>query len=228
MADEVSPPEEGNANDTALVLHTEVPYEPSKRHSFNPRSSAASARPLDDPRRQRYCSNGTRSHTIRAPSTAGRTDRESSPELPPNTNHRVNIDSSNRSYRRSNLSAFRSDRVVSSSEAQERPRYIEQSTIRVEGTESTMSTTAPSTVWDELDELKSRIRKLELTGKLPSSSAAAMSTEERPQTATTTVTTMSSSPKHGKASNSALDSAVDGVSATVHPSSTKRSEKHGR
>ncbi|KAI6785799.1 uncharacterized protein J7T54_006138 [Emericellopsis cladophorae] len=66
-----------------------------------------------------------------------------------------------------------------------------------EGTESTASLTAPSTVWDELDDLKSRLHRLELTGKLPSTSAAAVSrlAEDRPPTATTTVTTMSSSPK---------------------------------
>ena len=66
-----------------------------------------------------------------------------------------------------------------------------------EGTESTASTTAPSTVWDELDDLKSRIHRLELTGKLPPTSAAAVSrfSDERPPTATTTVTTVSSSPK---------------------------------
>ncbi len=37
----------------------------------------------------------------------------------------------------------------------------------VEGTESSASTAAPSTVWDELDDLKSRIHRLELTGKIP-------------------------------------------------------------
>jgi hypothetical protein len=148
----------------------------------------------------------------------GRAGHETSPERLYNSNHKLtNIDGGTRSYRRSNLSAFRSDRNVSSTEAQERQRYIEHNPTRVEGTDSTMSTTAPSTVWDELDELKSRIRKLELTGKLPSSSAAAMSTVERPQTATTTVTTMSSSPKHGKASMAPMESAIDGVSATVHP-----------
>lgn len=72
-----------------------------------------------------------------------------------------------------------------------------------EGTESTASTTAPSTVWDELDDLKSRIRKLELTGKLPATSGAAVSqaTSDRPPTATTTITTMSSSPKRGRRSS---------------------------
>ena len=71
-------------------------------------------------------------------------------------------------------------------------------TPHAEGTESTVSTTAPSTVWDELEDMKSRIRKLEITGKLPASSNAAMSSafRERPPTATTTMTTNSSSPKH--------------------------------
>ncbi|KAM0559571.1 hypothetical protein ACHAPJ_004095 [Fusarium lateritium] len=76
-----------------------------------------------------------------------------------------------------------------------------------EGTESTLSTTAPSTVWDELDDLKSRIHRLELTGKLPSTSGAAVSrlSDERPPTATTTVTTMSSSPKRIDNGNQSTD-----------------------
>lgn len=106
---------------------------------------------------------------------------------------------------------------MSTSELHERTRYVEQTPARIEGTESTMSTAAPSTVWDELDELKSRIKKLELTGKLPSSSAAAMSTAERPRTATTTITTMSSSPRQGKANISPDESGIDGVPLTVHP-----------
>lgn len=67
----------------------------------------------------------------------------------------------------------------------------------VEGTESTASTAAPSTVWDELDDLKSRIHRLELTGKMPATSGAAISraSDERPPTATTIATTMSASPK---------------------------------
>ena len=97
---------------------------------------------------------------------------------------------------------------------EDRPKYPAPNT-----TESTISTTAPSTVWDELDDLKSRIKKLELTGKLPPSSAAAMSTiaGERPRTATTNATTMSASPKHAKASISPVDSAIDGIPSSVHP-----------
>jgi hypothetical protein len=40
--------------------------------------------------------------------------------------------------------------------------------------DSVDSQTAPSTVWDELDDLKSRIKKLELTGKIPPTSSAAL------------------------------------------------------
>lgn len=66
-----------------------------------------------------------------------------------------------------------------------------------DGTESTVSTTAPSTVWDELDELKSRIRNIEIAGNVPTTTNAAISTvsRERPTTATTTMTTMSLSPQ---------------------------------
>lgn len=79
-----------------------------------------------------------------------------------------------------------------------------------EGTESSNSTAAPSTVWDELDDLKSRIHRLELTGKLPKTSGAAMSrvSDERPPTAGTTgtngtnPTTISNSPKQRSAGKS--------------------------
>ena len=76
------------------------------------------------------------------------------------------------------------------------PPFADQSQ-RDEGTESTVSTTAASTVWDELDDMKARIRQLELTGKIPSSSNAAISSAlgDRPPTAGTTMTTLSFSPK---------------------------------
>ena len=69
--------------------------------------------------------------------------------------------------------------------------------------ESAVSSAAPSAMWDELDEMKSRILKLELTGKLAPSSQDALSwTPERPRTSGTTATPSSSSPKHRrKASN---------------------------
>jgi hypothetical protein len=74
-----------------------------------------------------------------------------------------------------------------------------------EASESSNSTAAPSTVWDELDELKSRIHRLELTGKLPRTSGAAMSraSEERPPTAGTGATTVSGSPKRASTNGAA-------------------------
>jgi hypothetical protein len=155
-----------------LSSGTEVPLHYNKRLSLGWQTSAASAHPLDEPRRQRYFSGAAKATHGAARSTLGRDD------------------------------------------ISERPKYLAR-----EATDSTISTTAPSTVWDELDDLKSRIKKLELTGKLPSSSAAAMSsaTGERPRTATTNATTMSTSPKHVKASTSPPDSAIDGVPSTVHP-----------
>lgn len=91
---------------------------------------------------------------------------------------------------------------------------------RQDGSESTLSTNAPSTVWDELEGLKSRIRNLELTGKLPPSSQAAMSSAashaaDRPRTAATTVTTaFSSPPKHKRRSSMAVP---EPDVAQVHP-----------
>ncbi|KAJ9608424.1 hypothetical protein H2200_007412 [Cladophialophora chaetospira] len=110
-------------------------------------------------------------------------------------------------------STARTNRMVSDGGAfLDRPRMPEPNP-----TESTISTTAPSTVWDELDDLKSRIKKLELTGKLPPSSAAAMSSAERPKTATTAATTMSSSPKPKPAAAPQLTSAIEGIPSNIHP-----------
>lgn len=80
---------------------------------------------------------------------------------------------------------------------QKHDAQLEDTHHGVEGTNSTTSTAAPSTVWDELDDLKSRIHRLELTGKLPPTSGAAISraSEERPPTAHTNATTLSASPK---------------------------------
>ncbi|KAI1326352.1 hypothetical protein F5Y16DRAFT_230528 [Xylariaceae sp. FL0255] len=91
--------------------------------------------------------------------------------------------------------------------------------LQVEGTDSTASTAAPSTMWDELEELKSRIHRLELTGKLPSTSSAAISrnSDERPPTAHTNATTLSASPKRGASSV---------VQSTESPTVLKDKESH--
>jgi hypothetical protein len=94
------------------------------------------------------------------------------------------------------------------------------------GSTSVESETA-DTVWDELDDLKSRIKKLELTGKLPPTSGAAVSgeTSERPRTATTAPTTIDSSPKverkqepEAKPASTAVETGVGGPgAANIHP-----------
>jgi hypothetical protein len=96
--------------------------------------------------------------------------------------------------------------------------------------DSVDSQTAPSTVWDELDDLKSRIKKLELTGKIPSTSNAAVtgggSSFERPRTATTAPTTINSSPKQDRkpdqdaiagAQNSKSPTPTSLTLADIHP-----------
>ncbi|KAF6837909.1 hypothetical protein CPLU01_02795 [Colletotrichum plurivorum] len=123
-------------------------------------------------------------------------------------------------YRQSNLS-YGQTRTYNSSplvpKTIETPRTETQHDAgnAAEGTESTAtaSTTAPSTVWDELDDLKSRIHRLELTGKLPATSGAAMSraSDERPPTATNT--TMSTSPKRTSGSSHPNGDAISTTSS---------------
>ncbi|KAF4124214.1 LPXTG-motif cell wall anchor domain protein [Geosmithia morbida] len=99
----------------------------------------------------------------------------------------------------------------------------------VEGTESTASNTAPSTVWDELDDLKSRIHRLELTGKLPATSGAAVSrlTDERPPTAATTATTASSSPKRSRETGPQNNNASAAAAAAANNGKDNASETRG-
>lgn len=186
--------------DEQEVIGQALTYRPSGRE----RSTGP-----DDVNKGRYYASNTRSNptTPRTNST-----REISPESQvsyggrrPSVPEQSNSSRNMSSYRQSNLS-YSTPRTYNSSPlvARTADTHIQESIETIPhataGTESTVSTTAPSTLWDELDELKSRIHRLELTGKLPTSSGAAMSraSSERPPTATTTVTTMSSSPKRGR------------------------------
>ncbi|MCJ1377917.1 hypothetical protein MMC17_001013 [Xylographa soralifera] len=195
------------------------------RPNYNHRSYAASAHPLDQ-RHRSHLSSGT-SKPVYATSS-GQLHRQTSPELPsiygrrpsaPESNHRFPA----RDYRHSNLSLAPSGHYHSSPLTGRSSLYEEESpsTPRAEGTESTVSTTAPSTIFDELDDLKSRLKKLELTAKMPASSGAAIATTivERPRTATTTVTTMSPSPNHGRDTSASPSTSVPGgpVDAGTHP-----------
>lgn len=126
-------------------------------------------------------------------------------------------------YRNSNLATaqartYHSSPLVpkSTNVLADTPQQNSDTNHGVEGTESSSSTAAPSTVWDELDELKSRIHRLERTGKAPSAANGGMSgsSDERPRTATTNATTVSASPKRGSGPSSTH---VDGSSSGLTP-----------
>lgn len=206
-------------------LHTPSPLQ--YRPSTKARSSAASAHPLDDSGRSRYFGVNHRSSFT---TSRGQLSREVSPEHQQYNGRRLSIPDTGyphiptRAYRQSNLS-HSSTRNHYSSPLTHHITDMEHDspldTPRPDGTESTVSTAAQSTVWDELEDMKERLRRLELVGKLPQSSTAALSSAsgERPQTATTTVTTISSSPKQGADTNaSPTDLAVGGPGvAKLHP-----------
>ncbi|KAF2817529.1 uncharacterized protein BDZ99DRAFT_513769 [Mytilinidion resinicola] len=153
-------------------------------------------------------------------------EQEASPQLLPQYGRRrpsfpdASGTPPNRAYRPSNLH-YSSSRDNDSTPHIDTPPEPNRAFSGADGTESADSIGAPSSVWDELDELKSRIRRIELSGKMPATSGAAISngSGERPRTATTTVTTISSSPKHHrKPSTSPSESTVGGhTSSNIHP-----------
>ncbi|KAJ5163209.1 uncharacterized protein N7500_005039 [Penicillium coprophilum] len=214
--DQTPSPDQRYSNiDNPLHLQNDSPTTPySSMHT-----PASSAHPLDDSSRLRYSSlgSGARSVVGVPRSRFSRTSPETSPRTPSAAEELERRSSLNdpRINRHSGLSTIRSSRQPSGSEVTGRPR-ADTERSRADGTESTLSTTAPSTVWDELDDLKDRIKKLELTGKLPPSSSAAMytPTNERPRTANTAVTTLSSSPRQRRKTSS---STADTENNPVHP-----------
>ncbi|KAF7166787.1 hypothetical protein CNMCM6106_002485 [Aspergillus hiratsukae] len=196
---------------------------PSNPYSALPYSYPASAHPLDDHSHSRFrhsaIGSSSRSTLGISRSRLGQESPDASQYSPDLHIERRSSLQDPRLHRHSGLASLRSSRQPSGSDVTERPRP-EPDRSRQDGTESTLSTTAPSTVWDELEDLKSRIKKLELTGKLPPSSQAAISTVsgERPRTATTTVTTVSSSPnRNHKIPPSTAESEAATAANPVHP-----------
>lgn len=122
--------------------------------------------------------------------------------------------------------AYRPSNLTSSFSSRKEPR-TPQSDSRNEvsshhDTESHGSTGPAASVWDELDELKTRIKKIELGGgKTPATSnaAVAQASAERPRTANTSFTTVSSSsPRQQRKPNaSPSESTIDAPSSKVHP-----------
>ncbi|KAF2752761.1 hypothetical protein EJ05DRAFT_266204 [Pseudovirgaria hyperparasitica] len=114
-------------------------------------------------------------------------------------------------YRRSNLQYTSSHHDNAVQDEAVVHRANSRTFSQAEGTESVDSGPAPSTVWDELDEMKLRIKELEANRHPQSAPGPAMSSvsNDRPRTATTTVTTISSSPKHRRKANSPSEQAND-------------------
>ena len=90
---------------------------------------------------------------------------------------------------------------------------------RNEGTESHGSTGPATSMWDELDELKSRMKRLEMGGKIPATSGAAVAqaSADRPRTANTSATTVSSSPNQQKKSTALEPTIAVSTPSKVHP-----------
>ncbi|ORX93488.1 hypothetical protein BCR34DRAFT_499855 [Clohesyomyces aquaticus] len=84
--------------------------------------------------------------------------------------------SRNQAYRPSNL-YYSSSRDAEEAPQIDTPEPTNKANSRADGTESLDSTGPPASVWDELDDLKSRIRKIEMGGKIPSTSAAVINGE---------------------------------------------------
>lgn len=116
-------------------------------------------------------------------------------------------------------STYRPSRLNNSSlrEFDSASNIVSRRGSHVDMAESVVSV-APSTVWDELHELKSRIHKIELAEQPSSGGTMSNGSGERPRTATTTVTTMSSSPKYPFKSGSRAESPIGGPGAVnIHP-----------
>ncbi|KAL9599357.1 MAG: hypothetical protein Q9219_003890 [cf. Caloplaca sp. 3 TL-2023] len=194
------------------------------------RGYAASAHPLDHGKRRYLRSEVSSKASFTTPRARNGSNRETSPEHPGPWDRRQSVtDSASVIPSRTGKNTARS--YISSSHYDSSPitnisPHIDPTrnhqSSRLDGTESTISTTAPSTVWDELDDLKYRIRKLELTGKMPASSGAAINAathNDRPRTSTTTMTTASISPKHGRANVTSPEASTvkDMDTSNLHP-----------
>lgn len=110
-----------------------------------------------------------------------------------------------------NPSPLQQDRTIASMLEQDK---LERENSVAGDTASTVSTNAAS-VWDELEELKSRIHKLEVTGNTVGFGKGSDSSGGRPRTATTTATTLSSSPRNNNISGQSPSASMVGNS--VHP-----------
>ncbi|ROT35727.1 hypothetical protein SODALDRAFT_352639 [Sodiomyces alkalinus F11] len=153
------------------------------------REKAASSHPAEESRVSRVSTTGYRASPITPRSF---THQDATTENSSYSRRRTSVTESSGGYRSSTYKqthlpyghsrTYNSSPLATRTAEPHRQDLHHDNNHGLEGTESTASTTAPSTVWDELDDLKSRIHRLELTVL-----------DERPPTATNT--TVSTSPK---------------------------------
>ena len=127
------------------------------------------------------------------------------------SSHKFGASNFNATAKTLNPSPLQQDRTISSMLEQDK---LERANSVAGDTASTVSTNAAS-VWDELEEIKSRIHKLEVTGNTIGFGKGSDSSGGRPRTATTTATTLSSSPRNNNVSGQSPSASMVGNS--IHP-----------
>lgn len=147
--------------------------------------------------------------SLKRESSAG-IERVASPERG-SSSHKFGALNFNPTAKTLNPSPLQQDRTITSMLEQDK---LERENSVAGDTASTVSTNAAS-VWDELEELKSRIHKLEVTGNTVGFGKGSDSSGGRPRTATTTATTLSSSPRNNNVSGQSPSASMVGNS--VHP-----------
>lgn len=150
--------------------------------------------------------------SLRRESSAG-IERAVTPERA-SSSHRFTTLNSNPTAKTLNPSPLQQDRTIASMLERDKLERAAANGSVAGDTASTVSTNAAS-VWDELEELKSRIHKLELTGNTIGFGKGSDSSGGRPRTATTTATTLSSSPLNNNVSGQ--PPSANSVGNQVHP-----------
>lgn len=201
------PPSRSGAATSDFQRHAERYRNSPSRAGYQTDDAASASGLSSSGRRPRYSLTAERF-------AASNADNLRSPDLPQYGRRRPSLGTAgpqSRQGRQHQLSTIRQDSHSESPANSSEPKRSNPDSGSVD------SDTA-DTVWDELDDLKSRIKRVERTGKLPLMSGGAVSGEssERPRTATTAPTTIDSSPKHDKSENKPQQESIAEQTASEH------------
>lgn len=208
------PPSRLDAFPSGLQRHLDRYRSPPGRMSFNPDDAVSTSGRSGTGRLSRYTNAPERS-----PLSPDQGERIRSPELPSFGRRRPSFGS---------VAMYRGRQSQLSGQAQDSPDESPADSSdpkRSLPDSASIDSQTPDTVWDELDDLKSRIKKLELTGKAPATPGAGASgdSSERPRTATTAPTTIESSPKQERKAEPGTKAAMQEITvggstvANIHP-----------